>query len=469
MNATMVEKLKGCACRRMTSLPWANDEVTFQTDMTKMRDSENRTKEENLQTDKKSTAEINFDYVLDSPSNNTTDLVHNVQLDKMGNDCKQTSKRSKILDKELVSNIHKHLLYLSTIVLNHTENKEISAVSEEQCIAIKNETEYLRRRKHYVPKKLNEQMLKEIVIYGGQNITSRTKLYRELAECENKKDKVMLNRLDKAEQKRLLLKQLLFHYKTGEDKDSENLLSDSFVRKLVFDYVKPNLMFGFNFGQPLVIDLGLPYKMEGKEVVSFYSQMKEIYFYNSIQWEPHNIFMCNYAEDDEVMSGLVNKFDGFLWNVTSKCFTQLFPHDKLVYLSPDSPHIMKDFSHDDIFVLGACVDQKTPTLVSYEKVKKLGIRSARLDVDTYFALTRKHYRTKRQSRELNPFFAISDVFAVLLDARETEGHWDYAHRNLVKGRKKVLEWKPEHENLEKKFQDLRFQTIVQNLKSQNRG
>ena len=104
--------------------------------------------------------------------------------------------------------------------------------------------------------------------------------------------------------------------------------------------------------------------------------MKDLYLVNQLLPEPYNIFLCNFNDADEVATGLLAKLgDEFIWNVSSRCFSELFPRENLVYMTPDSPNVMTDFRYDDIFILGACVDIEDPESskgISFEKVKRFG-------------------------------------------------------------------------------------------------
>ena len=102
--------------------------------------------------------------------------------------------------------------------------------------------------------------------------------------------------------------------------------------------------------------------------------MKELYLTNQTLHEPYDIHLCNWDADDDVAVGLLSSLgDEYLWTVSPKCFTEIFPKERLVYMTPDSPHVMTEFRHDDVFVLGACVDVLDPDSakgISYEKVKR---------------------------------------------------------------------------------------------------
>jgi len=55
-----------------------------------------------------------------------------------------------------------------------------------------------------------------------------------------------------------------------------------------------------------------------------------------------------------------------------------FPKDKLIYLSPDSPNVMQELSHDKIYIVGGIVDHNRLKGLSYNTATKLGVATARL-------------------------------------------------------------------------------------------
>lgn len=124
--------------------------------------------------------------------------------------------------------------------------------------------------------------------------------------------------------------------------------------------------------------------------------------------------------------------------MTTDCVTRTFPREKLVYLSPDSPNVLQEYSHDDIYILGALIDKRIPRKYSYNKAQELGIRSARLDLGNYLEKTRQKL----------PYLAFSDVFNVMVDARDTDGNWFYAFQNLITGRKRMFRWRDELEDMQ---------------------
>ena len=63
----------------------------------------------------------------------------------------------------------------------------------------------------------------------------------------------------------------------------------------------------------------------------------------------------------------------------------LIPPLRIVYLSPDSPEVATEWRHDDVYVIGGVVDKSgVGGTMTLSKIKKLGLRSVRFDIDRYF-------------------------------------------------------------------------------------
>ena len=62
----------------------------------------------------------------------------------------------------------------------------------------------------------------------------------------------------------------------------------------------------------------------------------------------------------------LHSFDDYLWNVTPECVTRVFPKERLVYLSPDSPNVLTEYSHEDVYILGALIDKRIPKKYDYD-------------------------------------------------------------------------------------------------------
>jgi len=100
-------------------------------------------------------------------------------------------------------------------------------------------------------------------------------------------------------------------------------------------------------------------------------------------------------------------------HITPKSHLDMFPHDRLVYLSPDSNVDLVEFNPNDIYVIGGIIDiaGKQPLMLS--AAKRLKIRHARFPMKKTIGFT----------RELN----IDTCVNILNDLKEYQD-WFYAFR-----------------------------------------
>lgn len=228
------------------------------------------------------------------------------------------------------------------------------------------------------------------------------------------------------------------------------------LHRINSNYVKmrynPRVVHGVQFGQNMVFDLGLPFSMDRPAERRFNTHMKSVYNRNRTLWDPFNIFMCNYDPNNQALKRLVedNACESYLWNVTQKCFSEIFPREKIVYLSPKSENVLTKFNHDDIYVIGATGDSGAS--LCHIKVKELGIRSARLNVDPYFM----------RSSQNN--FDVKEIFRIMLDARDTNSNWLYSLRHLSSPKMRVVRWRGRYEHLQSfEDEDTKNQVAIQGM------
>jgi ribonuclease P protein 1 len=66
--------------------------------------------------------------------------------------------------------------------------------------------------------------------------------------------------------------------------------------------------------------------------------------------------------------------------VTEKSYLDLFPPERLVYLTPDSRTDLCDYDADDVYIVGGIVEMANDVPYTLSKAKKQGIRHARLPI-----------------------------------------------------------------------------------------
>ena len=172
-----------------------------------------------------------------------------------------------------------------------------------------------------------------------------------------------------------------------------------------------------NFGHPLIIDLSY-YKEMALRHKSFFAIA---YLYSAIKMNrmspnPFDIYLTNFGsiKDYHVIMQVFNTekdTNENLEHFTPECYTDLFPKENLVILSPDSPNVL-EYDPKDIYILGSmmAIDGAPLTL---KKAKKQNIRHAKLPMEDNVGL--------------NCPLNIDTMIPILQDFRQTQD-WFYSLR-----------------------------------------
>lgn len=141
------------------------------------------------------------------------------------------------------------------------------------------------------------------------------------------------------------------------------------------------------FGQPLVFDMAYDNYMKPSELQNTVSQLLESEGWNRRNVDPFHIYFCNLKIDSAYHRELVKryreKWDKLLLTATEKSPVDVFPKDRIIYLTADSPNVMTTFKHDKMYIIGSFVDKNTQTGTSLAKAKRLKLATERLPLDKY--------------------------------------------------------------------------------------
>ncbi|KAG9492418.1 hypothetical protein GDO78_000752 [Eleutherodactylus coqui] len=141
------------------------------------------------------------------------------------------------------------------------------------------------------------------------------------------------------------------------------------------------------FGQPLVFDLAYDHYMSQMELENTVFQLQLSEGFNRKTMDPFHIHFCNLQPNGLYHKQLVKRYEGawdnLLITATEKSYVDLFPKDQLVYLTADSPNVLKTFDHNKIYIIGAFVDKSQKTGVSLANAKRLQLATARLPLDNF--------------------------------------------------------------------------------------
>lgn len=173
------------------------------------------------------------------------------------------------------------------------------------------------------------------------------------------------------------------------------------------------------YGQPLVYDMSYDQHMTRREMENTISQLMETEGWNRRSVDPFHLHFCNLQPGGAYQRELLKRYGQETWDrlsitATSKRHVDVFPTEDLVYLSADSPNVLRTFDHSKVYIVGAMVDRSIQSGVSLANAKRLKISTARLPLDEYL-----HWETGAKNLTLD------QMIRILMTAKET-GSWEKA-------------------------------------------
>lgn len=254
-----------------------------------------------------------------------------------------------------------------------SERKDLSTLAAAREIL-----EMWRLAGRSVPENISEEQLKTFMECPSKSAKKKYLKYLHIKELYKKNDK---RKMDEKRERRL---------------ETQKQASETETKRSSFICLWANAMDkAYNwrvaqsmiFGQPLVFDMSYEKDMSIREVANTVRQIVLSESCNRRSVDPFHIHFCNFKDDSlyhkEFIKHYREAWGKLLITVTDQCYTDVFPKDKLIYLTADSPKVMKTFDHDKIYIVGSMVDRSIKTGVSLARAKRLGLETAALPLEKY--------------------------------------------------------------------------------------
>ncbi|NXI64775.1 TM10C methyltransferase, partial [Anseranas semipalmata] len=255
-----------------------------------------------------------------------------------------------------------------------SEHKEVSTLAAAREIL-----EMWRLVGRPVPENVSEEQLKTFMECPSKSAKKKYLKYLYLKELYKKNDK---RKMDEKRERRLEMQEAAS--KTEEPKKNSFLCLWASSMDKTYNWRVAQSMI---FGQPLVFDMSYEKDMSVREVANTVRQIVLSEGCNRRSVDPFHIHFCNFKDDSlyhkEFIKHYREAWGKLLITVTDRCYTDIFPKDKLIYLTADSPKVMKTFDHDKIYIVGSMVDKSIKTGVSLAQAKRLGLETAALPLEKY--------------------------------------------------------------------------------------
>ncbi|XP_018539339.1 tRNA methyltransferase 10 homolog C [Lates calcarifer] len=189
------------------------------------------------------------------------------------------------------------------------------------------------------------------------------------------------------------------------------------------------------FGQPLVFDLSYDSNMTRREIENTVSQLMEVEAWNRRATDPYHLHFCNLQPGGTYKKELLRRYGAETWDrllitSTDRQHVDVFPHEQLVYLTADSPNILRTFDHSKVYIIGALVDRSIQSGLSLANAKRLKLATARLPLDEYL-----HWEIGAKNLTLD------QMIRIMLTIKET-GKWEEALQFVPKRKHDGLHQQP---------------------------
>ncbi|XP_034418136.1 tRNA methyltransferase 10 homolog C [Cyclopterus lumpus] len=179
------------------------------------------------------------------------------------------------------------------------------------------------------------------------------------------------------------------------------------------------------FGQPLVFDMSYESNMTRRELDNTVAQLLEVEGWNRRAAEPYHLHFCNLQADGAYRSELVKRYGDEAWDrllvtSTDQQHVDRFPREQLVYLTADSPNVLRTYDHSKVYIVGALVDRSIQSGLSLANAKRLNLATARLPLDEFL-------QWEMGAKNLT----LDQMIRIMLALKET-GKWEEAFKFVPK-------------------------------------
>lgn len=176
---------------------------------------------------------------------------------------------------------------------------------------------------------------------------------------------------------------------------------------------------GMVFGQPLVFDMSYDSAMTSREIKNTVAQLVAVEAWNRRATEPFHLHFCNLQPDGAYMNEFLKRYSAETWEnllitCTDRQHVDTFPHESLVYLTADSPKVLRTFDHSKVYIIGGLVDRSIQTGMSLANAKRLKLNTARLPLDEFL-----HWDCGAKNLTLD------QMMCIMLTLKDT-GKWEEA-------------------------------------------
>ncbi|OXU32135.1 hypothetical protein TSAR_002976 [Trichomalopsis sarcophagae] len=172
----------------------------------------------------------------------------------------------------------------------------------------------------------------------------------------------------------------------------------------------------------VTIDLSFDELMISKDIAKLIKQILRCYTLNRRAVAPLQFSLTSFEGKSLDEMGKHNGYEHWDVKFYSKSYLDIFPKDKIVYLTSESENIIEELNNDHVYVIGGLVDHNCQKGLCHRLAVEKGINHGRLPLDKFLQMKARKVLT------------VDHVFEIIL--RVTEGKtWQEAFLQVLPERK----------------------------------
>lgn len=177
------------------------------------------------------------------------------------------------------------------------------------------------------------------------------------------------------------------------------------------------------YGVPIVYDLGFHDRMTPSEQRNVAVQLLGAFSSNREHKDPFYMQLLNADPNSLIMKVLqVNNpaihRPEFPIDVSSQSYLDIYPREKLIFLTPDAKDEMVRFDPEIVYIIGGIVDKSDTSPISVAKAKRENVKTLRLPLNRYLAWGSSDYS-----------LTLDQMMKIMLEMK-TSGDWIKALRHV---------------------------------------
>ncbi|XP_036397116.1 tRNA methyltransferase 10 homolog C [Megalops cyprinoides] len=283
--------------------------------------------------------------------------------------------------------------------------------------------EMWRQAGKLVPEQMSEEELQTLGELSTKSSKKKYLKYLAIKECHKKtrrekKEKKMIEKMVGTEAKMAGEGDDEEEEEGGSDRRLKNTFLLHFWDRSMDSVLNWRAAQAMQFGQPLVFDMSYEQHMSRRELENTVSQLMESEGWNRRSADPFHLHFCNLQIEGSYHQELVKRYgvawDRLLVTATELRHVDLFPNNQLVYLTADSPNVLRAFDHSKVYVVGSLVDKSIQPGLSLANAKRLKLATARLPLNEFL-----QWETGAKNLTLD------QMIRILLTIKDT-GSWEAA-------------------------------------------